>query len=94
MKIQDYCKFLLILFLFGCSSKIAEPVKPNIIPKPNSQEVIPEIFTLSNATSIQFDSEISQVASYFQSYVKTMANIDINTEQSIRSATALFDPER
>ena len=91
MKIQDYCKFLLILFLFGCSSKIAEPVKPNIIPKPNSQEVIPEIFTLSNATSIQFDSEISQVASYFQSYVKTIANIDINTENDGNTIKFVID---
>lgn len=80
MKIQDYCKFFLILFLIGCSSKIEEPVQPNIIPKPNSQEVIPEIFTLSNATSIQFESELSQVATYFQSYIKALSNIELNTD--------------
>ena len=91
MKIQDYCKFLLILFLFGCNSKIAEPVQPNIIPKPNSQEVLPEIFTLSNTTSIQFESELSQVTSYFQSYVKTISNIEIETDNQGNTIKFVID---
>ena len=91
MKIQDYCKFLLILFLIGCSSKIEEPVQPNIIPKPNSQEVIPEIFTLSNATSIQFESELSQVATYFQSYIKALSNIELNTDNQRNTINFTID---
>ena len=91
MKIQDYCKFLLILFLIGCSSKIEEPVQPNIIPKPNSQEVIPEIFTLSNATSIQFESELSQVATYFQSYIKALSNIELKTDNQRNTINFTID---
>ncbi|MGC6284942.1 MAG: beta-N-acetylhexosaminidase [Polaribacter sp.] len=91
MKIQDYCKFLLILFLIGCSSKISEPVSPNIIPKPNSQEEIPETFTLSNATAIQFESELSQVATYFQSYIKALSNIELNTDNQRNTINIAID---
>lgn len=77
MKIQDYCKFLIIVFFVGCDKPIENPVVPNVIPKPILQQVKNEKFILSNSTFISSSDSLSDVANYLQSYLKLKFDLEL-----------------
>ena len=81
MKIQDYCKFLIIVFFVGCTKTIENPVAPNIIPKPILQQIKNEKFILSNSTFISSTSSLSDVAKYLHAYLKVKFDFELPSDQ-------------
>jgi hexosaminidase len=82
MKIHYNLKIIFVLFLFGCAQETSISVAPNIIPKPFSQKIEQGIFVLDEKTNFIFADEISEVANYFESYLKETYNIKFSNHKS------------
>lgn len=81
----------LFLILIGCSTKTEKPIKPNIIPAPLSQTITNGSFLLSNKTSLQFDTDLNDVANYFNKYLKNSFNFTLKSSKTNTKISFLLD---
>ncbi|MAD98101.1 MAG: beta-N-acetylhexosaminidase [Flavobacteriaceae bacterium] len=91
MRIQLSFKFLFILFFLGCTSKIPEPVAPNIIPKPISQTIRTGSFLLNQETELHFDDGFEDIANYALDYIEETYEIQLNSKKGSNSIRILKD---
>ncbi len=82
MKTHLYLKLLVIISFLGCTEKKEVYTSNNIIPIPKTVIPVNEEFTLSNATSFQYDSQVREVAIFFAEILKYKYDIDLKTENS------------
>ena len=82
MKIWHYFLLFFIVILSNCNHKIEKAIEPNIIPVPLSQTIYKGDFLLDKNVSIEYKNEFEEVVTYFNSYLKTVFNIETSSSSN------------
>ena len=91
MKQHNYLKLLFILFILGCNQEKSIPIEPNIIPAPFYQKINDGVFILNKDVSLEFDEELKTIADYFNSYLKSTYNFELQTTEKDNKITFVIN---
>jgi hexosaminidase len=71
--------------LISCLDEKSEVVSPSIIPFPLSQQINNGSFYLDNETSLKFDQEFTQVATFAKAFIENGSKIRLSKEETAKS---------
>ena len=76
--------FIVFISLFlSCSKEIAEPLTPQIIPKPLSQTIKEGHFTITNNTGLDFNEDFSVAGNFLKDFIESGSSISLKSGSSI-----------
>ncbi len=86
-----YIIFFAFLFLFGCSKKELIPLEANIIPMPLEQTIEDGVFVLDDNVSFTYDEKFTDVATYFNEFLKNEVGIIVSSNQEKKEISFSVD---
>ena len=63
------CLFILLLLIISCEKEPAQIIQPQIIPLPNSVEIIDSFFTIDESTGITYDDDLKVSALFLKDFI-------------------------
>ncbi len=76
--------FILLLLIISCEKEPAQIIQPQIIPLPNSVEIIDSFFTIDESTGITFDDNFKVSALFLKDFIESGSPIHLKEGNEIQ----------
>lgn len=76
--------FILLLLIISCEKEPAQIIQPQIIPLPNSVEIIDSFFTIDESTGITYDDNLKVSALFLKDFIESGSPIHLKEGNEIQ----------
>jgi len=76
--------FILLLLIISCEKEPAQIIQPQIIPLPNSVEIIDSFFTIDESTGITYDDDLKVSALFLKDFIESGSPIHLKEGNEIQ----------
>ncbi|MDG4714935.1 beta-N-acetylhexosaminidase [Winogradskyella marincola] len=81
---KSLCLFILLLLIISCEKEPAQIIQPQIIPLPNSVEIIDSFFTIDESTGITYDDDLKVSALFLKDFIESGSPIHLKEGNEIQ----------
>lgn len=76
--------FILLLLILSCEKELTQIIQPQIIPLPNSVEIIDSFFTIDESTGITYDDNFKVSAQFLKDFIESGSPIHLKEGNDIQ----------
>lgn len=76
--------FILLLLILSCEKELTQIIQPQIIPLPNSVEIIDSFFTIDESTGITYDDDLRVSALFLKDFIESGSPIHLKEGADIQ----------